>query len=56
MNSLEDLKPSKNKYLKHNPKNKELNKIDEIAEKYLDKKIKLLTASKTTIHRNENQS
>jgi hypothetical protein len=42
MSSLEDLKPSKKKYIQRDEKDEDLKKIDEIAERYLNKKIKLL--------------
>jgi len=48
MTSLEDLKPSKKKYLERDKNNKDLKKIDEIAERYLNKKIAFNSSTEPT--------
>jgi hypothetical protein len=56
MPSLEDLKPSKNKFLKHKDNNEELNKIDKLAEEFIDKRIKYHSSFNNKSNQNENQS
>jgi hypothetical protein len=47
--TLEDLKPHNNKfYAKHNNPNAEIKALEEIRERYLDKKIKYLSAKTNT--------
>ena len=48
MSSLEDLKPSRRRYLERDENNKDLKKIDEIVERYLDKKIAFKSSKETT--------
>lgn len=56
MISLEDLKPHKNKFLKHNDENKELNNIDKLVEEFIDKRIKYYSSFNNKSSQNENQS
>lgn len=55
MPSLEDLKPYKNKFLKHNDNNEEF-KIDKLADEFIDKRIKYHSSFNNKLNQNENQS
>jgi hypothetical protein len=55
--SIEDLKPQNNKfYAKHNKPNTEIKELEDIREKYLEKKIKYFTAKANTSSQSQSET